>query len=89
MLVRLLSCIVALICTVLAAQAGEHRSYAGQHPYDLLQHSLKTPSAVERSIIRGHLATAFPETAEGLFSDAWLPGMDGREDQQIRLAVEA
>ncbi len=89
---RLFFCAVVLLCALLPAQAAEHRSYASQHPHDLLQRSLKTPSAIERAIIRGHLASAFPDAAEGLFSAAWLAGVDGRTEEQIRLygaAIEA
>ncbi|MFI3905199.1 OmpA family protein [Ochrobactrum sp. S1502_03] len=85
MSLRYLFCFIFLLCGVSQSPAIEHPSYSSQNPIDLMQRSLKTPSAAERAIIRSHLADAHSETAEGLFSAAWIAGVDGRADEQIRL----
>lgn len=85
MSLRFLFCFVSLLSGLSQSLAVEHPSYSGQNPFDLLQRSLKTPSAAERAIIRSHLADTHPETAEGLFSAAWIAGVDGRTETQIRL----
>lgn len=85
MLLRYLFCFIFLLCGLTQSPAVERLSYFGQNPFDLLQRSLKTPSPAERAIIRSHLADVHSKTAEGLFSAAWIAGVNGRADEQIRL----
>src|SRR5690606_20127446 len=85
MSLRCFFCLIFLLCGLPQSFALEQPSYSGQYPFDLLQRSLKTPGPAERAIIRGYLARAHSQTAEGLFSAAWIAGVDGRTDEQIRL----
>lgn len=75
---RILLLITMLLWSVVSASASETS-------FDLLQRSLKTSSAIERGILRSQLASTYPETAEGMFAAAWIAGIEGRNDDKVRL----
>lgn len=74
-----------LAVATFTVKAQANTQYFSPHPFTLLQQSIRTPSAAERAIIRSHLAKAHPHAAEGLFAAAWLSGVDGKTDDEIRL----
>ncbi|MBX3597971.1 MAG: OmpA family protein [Rhizobiaceae bacterium] len=84
MVLRTFLMIAVLLLSAPIATASNPHLLSG-NPYVLLERSLKTSSAVERSIIRGHLAKNYPSTAEGTFSAAWIAGIEGREEDSIAL----
>ncbi|WP_188052158.1 OmpA family protein [Aureimonas fodinaquatilis] len=87
--VRLFGLVMMLVGSLIAQPALGNSAYADIYPFDLLQRSLKTQSPSERAILRGYLANEHADTAEGLFSAAWLAGHNGDIDTKIRLYQQA
>lgn len=78
-------CLFGLILLALFPVRADGKEQSLELPFDLLQRSLKTPSASERAVLRAQLAREYRDSAEGLFSAAWLAIVDGRQNDGIRL----
>ena len=62
--------------------------YASKDPRQLAQKSIDSESGAEKVRIRSFLAARYPQTAEGLFSRAWIAGYEGKAADSQRLYQE-
>jgi tetratricopeptide (TPR) repeat protein len=86
MKLKMISAVVVLItmlvgCTLLTSAPKNDQPTAANR---LFMKSWSNPSNVQRTQIRADLAANYPETAEGLFSKAWLVGKNGDDESKNR-----
>lgn len=62
--------------------------YGTKDPIQLLQKSIDSESKAEKVRIRSYLAAKLPQTAEGLFSRAWINTYEGKMEESKRLYME-
>ena len=70
------------------SDAQDAATFAGRTPEQIIARSAFSPSEVEKDILRGYVASHFPNTAPGLFARYWLETRDQRPKQAHLLLMQ-